>query len=137
MRHLYVPNQLCSIFCSHRKATSIFSIFWRIYYRCLYFYNCSFGLAVPFGLLHSFIEFPISAIFSGMYSLFGGWAIYSCTLGFGLDFHIFYGNTRSIIFLGYLRTYSRFSISIFFEGFAMPFGGCAIYSCIFGFWLDL
>ena len=42
---------VCS--CSHRKAPSTLSMFWWIYCRCLHFCNFSFGLAIPFGLLHS------------------------------------------------------------------------------------
>ena len=134
---------VCS--CSHRKAPSTLSMFWWIYCRCLHFCNFSFGLAIPFGLLHSlglgwacmcphgygtsiflvglFIEFPISAIYFWMCSLFGGCAIYSCIFGFWLGFHVFYGNATSTVFLWCLRIYCRFSFSYIFGKTCSAFWG--------------
>ena len=59
-------------------------------------------------LVGLFLEFPISAIFCPDVSLFGGCAIYSCIFGFGLGFHVFYGNAASIPVVSWW-IYCRFS----------------------------
>ena len=150
---------VCS--CSHRKAPSTLSMFWWTYCRCLRFCNLSLGLAVPFGLLHSLGLGWACRCPHGYGTSIPPIVWWVCLRNFLFQHFI----TGGVAFLGVAPSILAFldsgwvsacftgmqhlflwclggfivdsPMSAFFERLAAPFRGCAIYSCIFGFWLGL